>query len=71
MSAQGGTLGYDGPNPSWWEGGLPRSLPPRAAPLAGLTAELNTDAAEGRKVLSWFSEVGLVGMGRGGGHDLM
>ena len=27
-----------------------------AAPLAGLTAELNTQAAEGRKVLSWFSE---------------
>lgn len=28
----------------------------RAAPLAGLTAELNTQAAEGRKVLSWLCE---------------
>lgn len=53
------------------EGGLPRSLPPRAAPLAGLTAELNTQAAEGRKVLSWFSELGLVGWGGWGGHVLM
>lgn len=59
-------MGYDGPNPSWWEGGLLRSLPPRAAPLAGLTAELNTQAAEGRKVLSWFSEL-EVGMGGWGG----
>lgn len=65
MSAQGGTLGYDGPNPSWWEGGLLRSLPPRAAPLAGLTAELNTEEAEGRKVLSWFSESEKGGLGRG------
>lgn len=40
------------------KGVLLRSLPPRAAPLAGLTAELNTQAAEGRKVLSWFSESG-------------
>lgn len=49
MSAQDGTLGYDGPNPSWWERG--------SAPLAGLT-ELNTEAAEGREVLSWFFESG-------------
>lgn len=27
-----------------------------AAPLTGLTAELSTQAAEGRKMLSWFSE---------------
>lgn len=49
MSAQDGTLGYDGPNPSWWERG--------SAPLAGLT-ELNTEATEGREVLSWFYESG-------------
>lgn len=42
-------MGYDGPNPSWWERG--------SAPLAGLT-ELNTEAAEGREVLSWFFESG-------------
>ena len=42
-----------------------------AAPLAGLTAELDTQAAEGRKVRSWFSESGenlmWPGQGRGGG----
>lgn len=49
--------------------GMLRSLPPGASPLAGPTAELNTWAAEGRKVLSWFSESGenLMSPGQGRG----